>query len=271
MSDYHHLKVERLDGVVTCSMSNPPKHTLNRATLAELLRLVDELAADPSQRVFILTGGEEGYFFKYFELTELAGPEPAAPADETEPETLSVIHRLGLKIKALPQVTIAAINGIAGGGAVELSLSFDFRLMATGDPAFTYGSPQTTFGIVPCGGASVNYVRMLGPAVALDLLMHGDLMPPERALALGLVSRVYPKETFRKEVAAFAQNLASRAPLALQGVKRLVRAAPDLTYEEALLNEVQEFSKVIGTNDAKRALAAVIADDTNFAVPFHGN
>lgn len=264
MTEATHLKITSKDQILTCEMSNPGRHTLNRATLQEMAALVDRLSRDTSIRVFILTGGEEGYFFKHFELTELAEEKK-----ENIPQP-STIHTLCRAIQALPQITIAAINGVAGGGAVELSLAFDFRLMATGDPTYTFGSPQTTFGIVPCGGASAHYVRMLGPALAMDLLVHGELMPPERALALGLVSRVYPKESFRAEVASFARNITSRAPLAMQGIKRLVLANVDASFEEAQMNEVHEYNKVINTDDARRALAAVLADPNNCTVPFYG-
>ncbi len=265
---YEQLVLECQGPVLTCKLSNPPENTLTPKMEDELTDLLNRLRIDPGIRVLVVTGAAEGYFLKYFELSELdkvidesVGAELPYPGENCP---LTTHHEIGNMIETLPQVTIAAINGICGGGAVELSLCFDFRLMATGDPAFTYGSPQTTFGICPGGGAAVRYVRMLGTARALDLLLHGELMTPEVALAHGLVSRVYPKDEFRDRVREFAQNLAIRAPLGMQAVKRLVRRIPDLPLHHALRMEMIEFGRVAVTEDAQVALAAVMRDPEHF-------
>lgn len=269
---YKYLLLELQDHVLTCRLSNPPKHTLNMDMLEEIHTLLDELEHEANARVVIFTGAAEGIFLRWFELTEVAGVgEQARRASEAASEDdieLTRIQALGCRIEALPQVTIAAINGFAAGGACGLTLCFDFRLMMSGEPHYMFGSPQTTFGITTCGGQSVRYVRMLGTARALDLLLHGKLLSPEEALQVGLVSRVFPQETFYEEVAAFAGNLARRAPLALRGVKKLVRMAPDLTMQQGMVHEMVEYAKVVNSSDAKRAIAAIDAiedpDPTKF-------
>lgn len=262
MSAYKHLLIEKRDHILTCRLSNPPKHTLNVAMLHELNELLDNLERDLDTRVFVVTGAADGVFLRWFELSEIetiGAQASAAAAARGEPPPLTVIQQLGCRIERLPQVTIAAINGFAAGGACGLSLCFDFRLMMSGDDRYMFGCPQTTFGITPCGGQSVRYVRMLGTARALDLLLHGTLLSPQEALEIGLVSRVFPRETYFEDVENFAANLAARAPLALRGVKKLVRRAPDLDMEAALRHEMEEYAKVVGTQDAKTAIAAVEA------------
>jgi len=270
--DYKHLLLGFEDHVLTCRLSNPPKHTLNMAMLAEINDLLNTLEDDMDVRVVVFTGAADGIFLRWFELTEVADvgeqARRAAEAGPDEAVELTLIQALGCRIESLPQVTIAAINGFAAGGACGLTLCFDFRLMMSGEPHFLFGSPQTTFGITTCGGQSVRYVRMLGTARSLDLLLHGKLMPPEEAMAVGLVSRVYPKETYFEDVEAFAGNLARRAPLALRGVKKLVRTAPDLTMHQGMVHEMVEYAKVVNSSDAKRAIAAIDAmenpDPTKF-------
>jgi enoyl-CoA hydratase/carnithine racemase len=259
---YEHLLIEKRDHILTCRLSNPPKHTLNMAMLRELNELIDDLEQDFDTRVVVVTGAADGIFLRWFELSEIdrIGAQAAAAARANgEPPPLTAIQQLGCRIEKLHQVTIAAINGFAAGGACGLSLCFDFRLMMSGDDRYMFGSPQTTFGITTCGGQSVRYVRMLGTARALDLLLHGTLLSPQEALEVGLVSRVYPRETYYQEVDKFAANLAARAPLALRGVKKLVRLAPELDMEAALRHEMEEYAKVVGTQDAKTALSAVAA------------
>ncbi len=273
MSSYERIRYEQLllqqDGtILTCKLSNSPDHTLTPKMEEELIDLLRRLATDDGIRVFIVTGAAEGYFLKYFELSELGKViDESQHAEMPYPGEncpLTTHHELGNMVESLPQVTIAAINGICGGGAVELSLCFDFRLMATGDPSYTYGSPQTTFGIVPGGGAAVRYVRMLGTARALDLLLHGELMTPEKAHEIGLVNRIYPKEEFAQRVKEFSRNLAIRAPLGMQGVKRMVRRIPDLPLRHALRMEMVEFGRVAVTEDARMTIAAFERDPVGF-------
>jgi enoyl-CoA hydratase len=276
---YKHLVVEVADRILTCKLHNPPRHTLNHAMLVELEHLLDRLERDDEDiRVVIFTGGTDGIFLRWFELSEIqkVGDE-AEKSAESGGAQLTTAQALGVRIEQLPQVTIAAINGFAAGGACGLALCFDFRLLMSGDPKFMFGLPQTTFGITTCGGQSVRLVRMIGVSKSMDLLLHGTLLPPDEALRIGLVSRVYPRETYFSDVAAFAQNLARRAPLALKGQKKLVREAFDKSMHAGLLNEVVEYTKVVRTDDAKRALAAVNAiedpDPTTFgswSMDFYG-
>jgi enoyl-CoA hydratase/carnithine racemase len=262
VNSYKHLLIDTRERVLTCRLSNPPKHTLNVDMLHEINDLLDRLEHDDVTRVVVFTGAADGVFLRWFELAEIEqiGRQAAASAAQAGGEPpLTIIQALGCRIEQLSQVTIAAINGFAAGGACGLSLCFDFRLMMSGDERYLFGSPQTTFGITTCGGQSVRYVRMLGTARALDLLLHGELLPPHKALEFGLVSRVYPRETYYDDVEKFAANLAARAPLALRGIKKLVRSAPDLQLKQALRHEMTEYAKVIDTQDAKTALGAVAA------------
>lgn len=275
---YQHLIVEVDDRILTCRLHNPPRHTLNHAMLTELDEFLTRLERnDEDIRVVVFTGNTDGIFLRWFELSEIQKVGDEAYASTGGPGSLTIVQRLGLRIERLPQVTIAAINGFAAGAACGLSLCFDFRLLMSGDPRFMFGNPQTTFAITPCGGQSVRCVRMLGTAKATDLLLHGTLLPPEEALAVGLVHRVWPRESYHAEVEAFARRLAARAPLALKGAKRLIREAFDGTMEDALVREVEEYTKVIRSDDAKRALTAVDAiahpDPTTFdqwTMEFHG-
>jgi len=269
---YEHLKLDYQDYVLTVRLSNPPKHTLSMSMLNEINDLLETLEADSDARVVVFTGAAEGIFLRWFELTEVADigeqARKASEAPSPDEAELTLIQALGCRIEALPQVTIAAINGFAAGGACGLTLCFDFRLMMSGQPHYLFGSPQTTFGITTCGGQSVRYVRMLGTTRSLDLLLHGKLLPPEEALQVGLVSRVFPQESYYADVDAFAKNLAGRAPLALRGIKKLVRMAPDLSMHEGMIHEMVEYAKVVNSSDAKRAIAAIDAmenpDPTKF-------
>ena len=266
--EYRHLEVSRDGHVVTCQMSNPPLQTLNSRMLAELHDLLTQIEADPDVRVFVVTG-ENGVFLRWMDLNEMqayaegakdqtdGGPSQAEELLEIYraiPSSLSRIHELALRIQNLPAVTIAAINGVVGGGGCEFSLSFDFRLMMD-HPEGSFALPQTSFGLVPGGGGAWHCVRLLGRARALDVLLHGEFMSPATALELGLISRLYAPETFDADVAAFVANMAARAPLALRGVKALVNVGTSQGQLEFLARETVELGKVIHSEDVKGALA----------------
>jgi enoyl-CoA hydratase len=262
---FRHLEVARDGGVVTVAISNPPRHTLTAKGVEELGALVASLEADPSARVLVLTGGGEGVFIAHYEVGELASAAERQSAGPGEPsertQRLHPFHQICLRLERLPAVTIAALNGSAAGGGCELSLACDFRLMADGP--YRYGLPETGVGIIPGAGGTQRMARLLGTARALDLVLHGTLVTPAQALALGLVHRVYPAAEFRAEVARFAANLASRAPIALAAAKRAIRAgAEEPRLEDGLAIEQEEFGRTMRSKDAAGAMRAWLEGKT---------
>jgi enoyl-CoA hydratase len=260
MSVHRYLAVERHEGVVTCTMSNPPRHTLVAPEVAELAALVAALEADDAVRVVVFTGGGEDVFIAHYEVGELAvsaaqqtGRAATAGADGVE---LHAMHRLILSLERARFVTIAAINGNAAGGGLEFALGCDFRLAQDG--GHRLGLPETSVGIIPGAGGTQRYARLLGTARALDLVLHGETVSPARALELGLVHRVYDKPSFRAEVAAFAANLAARSPIALAAAKRAIHAGSELPLEAALALEQREFERCMRSEDAAVAMRSFL-------------
>ena len=258
--EYKHLEVKREGGVATCTLSNPPNHTLNSNGVQELGVLLDELEQDRALRVLILTGGGEGVFVAHYEVAELAASaeqqsqQPAGAPSEIDPGRLHAFHRVCLRLERLPAVTIAAINGNAAGGGCELTLACDFRLMADGP--FGYGLPETSVGIIPGAGGTQRFARLLGTARALDLILHGRILAPGEAHELGLIHRLFPPETFREQALEFARNVASRAPIALAAAKEAIRRGAQTTLEDGLAVEQECFARTMRSRDAAGAMRA---------------
>lgn len=258
--EYKHLSVERRGGVLTCTLSNPPNHTLNSSGVQELGVLLDELQQDRSLRVLILTGGGEGVFIAHYEVEELAASaeqqsqQPADSALELDRGRLHAFHRICLQLERLPAVTIAAINGNAAGGGCELSLACDFRLMADGP--FGYGLPETSVGIIPGAGGTQRFARLLGTARAIDLILHGRILGPAEAHELGLIHRLYAPETFRDQAFEFARNLAARSPIALAAAKEAIWRGAQTTLEDGLAIEQECFARTMRSRDAAGAMRA---------------
>ncbi len=264
-----HVKLHRDGPVCTLILSNPPRHTINARGSQDLFEHLVELSTDREVRVVVLTGGSDDIFVRHYEVGELADaserlvdrkpPQRPAPRNQNKQERRREGGLRGAmtQLESMDQITIAAINGMAHGGGLELALACDFRLARSGE--FTLGLPETGVGILPGGGGTQRLARIIGVARALDLILHGSTFSPENALAMGIVSRVLPNplDEYRQAVSEFARNLANRAPKALANSKRAIREGIEMSLSDGLRREAELFAELMATNDARRALRAV--------------
>lgn len=273
-----HVTTRRKGHVVELGLANPPRHTINARGSQELYEQLQILARDPSVRVVVLIGESDSIFVRHYEVGELAdsservierGPLPKPPSSNERPDRVEGGLRGAMRVlESMPQVTIAAINGMAHGGGLELALACDFRLAREGE--FTLGLPETGVGILPGGGGTQRLARMIGVARALDLILHGSVLDVGTAHELGIVSRIlpHPLEEFRSSVEEFAQKLALRAPIALAKAKQAIREGIELPLAEGLRREAELFGELMATKDAAQALRAVA--DGKQIPPFSG-
>ena len=260
---YRYLDVTRDVHIVTCTLSNPPHHTLTAGGVREIFRVLDDVEADTSVRALVFTGAGEGVFIAHYEVGELSDSaqrniEAGASADSSDASepALSEMHQLCLRLERVSAITIAAMNGKAAGGGFELSLACDFRLLADG--RYRVGLPETSIGIIPGAGGTQRYARLLGPARALDPTLPPHLLPPAAAPQLGLVHRLYPQDRFREEAQAFAADIASRAPIALAAAKQAIQQGSRLPLDESLLLEQRCFERTMRSKDAAGAMRAYL-------------
>lgn len=254
-----YLTVSQENHIVTCTMSNPPTHTMVAPEVEELHRFLDEIEGRKDVRVVVLTGANDDVFIKHYEVGELATSSEGqqgngADAPTTDAPRHHAMNRLCLRLEALDAITIAAVNGNAAGGGCELSLACDFRLLKQGD--YRYGLPETSVGIIPGAGGTQRFARLLGTAKALDLILHAHLMTPDEALDIGLAHRVFPATSYREDVATFAADLAGRSPIGLQMAKRSIQQGAALPMGDALFLEQEAFATCMRSKDAAIAMRA---------------
>jgi enoyl-CoA hydratase len=252
--ELRHLSIERDGGVVTCTLRNPPRNLMNAAMVRELDLVTRELEQDREARVLVLTGGVEGIFITHYDVGELVGV--ADRSHEGASGEVASIHVVLNRLERMPVVTVAAVNGIAMGGGCELALACDFRLLADG--AGRIGLPETSVGIIPGAGGTQRMARLLGTARALDLILHGTVLEPARALEVGLVHRVFPAAEFHARAHEFASGLARRAPIALAAAKEAIRRGADVNLDEGLAIEARAFARTLRSADARNAMRAYL-------------
>lgn len=231
---------------------NRPKalNALNSATLTELSQALDELLADSSIRVVILTGSGEKAFVAGADIAEMS---------QMNPMQARCFSQLGQgvmdQIEQLSQPVIAAVNGFALGGGTELAMACDFRLASENAK---FGQPEVTLGLLAGFGGTQRLPRLVGKGRASEILFTGDILDVQEAYRIGLVNRVYPLPELMNEALALADRIASRAPVAVQFTKRAIRIGQntDLLSGEAF--EAEVFGEVFSTQDQKEGCSAFL-------------
>lgn len=215
----------------------------------ELISAVDDADRDPDVRAIVLTGTGRA-FSVGLDLAEAAsrGDLSIGDADQARGEANDVA-----RVAAANKPTIAAINGFALGGGLELAMACDIRVAA--EDAHL-GLPEVTRGTLPGNGGTQRLPRLIGYAAAAEAVLTGTHIPAPEALRLGLVSRVVPRERLLPEAMAIAERIAANAPLAVRYAKEALRAAFELPLKAGLAYEGSLSLLLLGSEDRREGIAA---------------
>ncbi|MCB9831241.1 MAG: enoyl-CoA hydratase/isomerase family protein [Planctomycetes bacterium] len=254
MSELRNIQVEKRDGVFVVRIARPEVlNALSADTLAELRAAFEAFDADPTLGAALLTGGEGG-----------KRPAFAAGADIAEMARMSGLElrdhaRHGQRaldaIDRCSKPVIAAINGFALGGGLELAMACHIRYAAAGA---RMGQPEINLGIIPGFGGSQRLPRLIGKGRALEMLLGGDPVDAARALELGLVDRVLPDAELFDAAFALAAKLAGKAPVARRLILDAVVRGLDVNLDDGLRLEADLFGVVGATEDVKEGLTAFL-------------
>ena len=263
VKEYENLKVEDNGHVVICNLTNPPTHTFTSKSLMEVHDFLDQMEKKKDLRVLAFTGGGEDVFIKHYEVGELAesaekniSEAKEVSSEYSPPKELHHFHKMLLRLRDIEAIVIAGINGNTAGGGCEFALGCDLRIMSEGP--YAIGLPETSVGILPGGGGTQRLARLIGSSRALDLILHARLLSPQEAFEFGLINKLVPHERFREELMAYCLDLASRAPIALRQVKKIIHRGLDKTLEEGLLMEQEAFDVTMRSNDAAKAMRSML-------------
>lgn len=241
------VSVQRNEQIAVVTLDRPPLNAIDAELVTELAAATAELAADDVTRAVVLRSAVEGVFMAGADLVEF---ERIA----SEAERAELVQEVFTAFAELPQPTVAAINGHALGGGLELALTCDFRFLARAEGALL-GLPEVRLGLLPGAGGTQRLTRLVGPGRATELIMKGLQLSPQEAAEEGIVHFLVGPEELEERARDYAVRLARQAPVALRGIKRAIRAAGT---PEGFAVEREAFREVLASEDAERGVNAFL-------------
>jgi 2-(1,2-epoxy-1,2-dihydrophenyl)acetyl-CoA isomerase len=212
------LLVDIQDGIAVLTLNRPEKlNAFTGAMLQGLIDALDECDSRADVRVAILTGAGRG-FCSGGDVSGMGGAADNRP-HVTKKRIWEQIQAFPKRAARFEKPLIAAVNGVATGGGMDLALACDIRVAGA---SARFAETYAKIGLLPGGGGAWFLPRQVGTARALELLWTADFLDAEQALAIGLVNHVYPDEVLMAETLKLAQRVAAMPPLSVQLIKRAV-------------------------------------------------
>lgn len=248
---YQTLQYRENNATATIKLARPQKkNSLNAEMRQEIERLLRDLARNAAIRAVIITGDDE-IFCAGADISEMDGTADAEAAYQHAREFQILFDQ----VDSLPQPVIAAVSGYALGGGCELALAADFRIASE---SARFGLPEIKIGAFPGGGGTQRLTRLIGVAKAKELILTGDPITAQEALAVGLVMKVAPKEKYLAEATRLADKLAALPRLALQASKMLINRGRDLDLATGLEFEARTFASIAHSHDLAEGTKAFL-------------
>lgn len=249
--EYKNLLWEAEEGVLLLTINRPEKlNALNKATIAELSQAFEAADQDSSIRVIVLTGAGNKSFVAGADISEFADfnvEQGRALAADGQASLFDKVEQLGTPV-------IAAVNGFALGGGLELAMSCHVRLAS--DNA-KLGLPETSLGVIPGYGGTQRLTALVGKGRALELIMTAGMMGAEQAAATGLVNAVYPQEELLDAARKMAGKIMKNSPNAIREAIGAVNAH-GAHGVDGFQAEIDAFGRCFGTSEFKEGTSAFL-------------
>lgn len=248
---FQNVRIER-DGAIAVLTVDRPKalNAMDQATLRELRAAAEALDAEPGIGVIVVTGAGEKAFVAGADIGEMLSMAPAQ-AEAHARHGQSVVGAFERARKPV----IAAINGYALGGGLELALACDIRIASENAQM---GLPEVSLAVIPGFGGTQRLARIVGEGRAKELVMTGRRVKAEEALAMGLVNKVVPQAQLIEAAKQVARDILANGPVAVRLAKEVVHRGLSTTLDDGLLLEEKAFGLVFATRDQKEGMRAFL-------------
>ncbi|MGQ7787508.1 enoyl-CoA hydratase/isomerase family protein [Nesterenkonia sp. PF2B19] len=261
MTTYAHESTRRVgslildvdDGIGTITVDRPEvRNALDSRVLQQLADAVEELRWDDAVRVIVFTGAGEKAFVAGADINELARRTP-------EDGLRATMQRFYTAVEAVEKPTIAAVNGYAFGGGLELALACDIRIAST---AARFALPETGLGIIPAAGGTQRLARLIGAGRATEMILTGRRLDADEALQAGLVTAVVEPDGLLEEARRTAAQIMARGPLAVQLATTIIRHGLNADAATGMLLERLAQSVLYSTGERAEGTGAFLEKRT---------
>ena len=248
---YETIKYDVSEQILTITLNRPEK--LNAFTgqmQQELIAAFDAADKDDDIRAIIVTGAGERSFVAGADISAMSVMDPLEAKRFSE-----IGHAAMALLDRSPVPTIAAVNGYALGGGCEVAIACDIRVAAANA---TFGFPEVGLGILPGMGGTQRLPRLIGPALAKELIFTGRRIGAEEAREIGLVNRVVPEGEALNAARELAGEIAANGPLAVRYAKAAANRSTDVDLVSGLEYEADQFALLFATEDAREGMGAFV-------------
>jgi enoyl-CoA hydratase len=248
MKEYQNILAE-IKGKVGVVTLNRPKsyNALNYPLLSELMDALSEFDDDNNIGSMLITGNEKT-FAAGADITHMVDASP----DEMKKNPFIPAFDL---IRGIRKPVIAAVSGYCLGGGIELAMSCDLIIASE---SAVFGQPEINLGIIPGAGGTQRLTRAVGKVVAMEMILNNRTLSAEEALSFNLINRVYPVEDYLTQAITLAQEIAERAPLAIQSAKEMVNHSFEVFLTKGLKDERETFFNLFSSQDQKEGMKAFL-------------
>ncbi len=250
------IQTEIIDGIARITLDNPPLNVVTLELTSQMNSLLDELAEDSAVRVLVLTGAGERAFCVGSDINEFArfvGPEGAVLEGKLFAE-----NAMFSKLDKFPKPTIAALNGHAMGGGLELAVCCD--LLVAVETA-RLALPEVNLGVIPGSGGTIRTTRRIGEGRTKEMVLLGEAIGAQTALEWGLINRIVPPGEAMTVALNLAAKLAALPNVALQSAKAAIDLSFDMAEPAAIEQTFPLSEKVFQSNDAAEGARAFLAKE----------
>lgn len=222
-------------------------NALNNQLMRELMDALADFDKDEAVGAMVITGNEKAF---------AAGADIKEMADQSIQQIMDRDHVAVFgRIRTIQKPVIAAVSGWALGGGCEVALSCD---MIVASESARFGQPEITIGVIPGAGGTQRLTRAVGKAIAMEMILNNRTLTAQEAYQLGMVNHVVPVAGYLDEALKLAEEIASRAPVAVRVAKKMINQTFERTLSDGLAEEKQQFYNLFATEDQKEGMQAFI-------------
>lgn len=249
--DFQHVLVEKKGRIGILTINRPEKlNALNTQVTREIASAFETLESDAEVRVIIITGAGDKAF--------IAGADIGEMKEMTPLQALKFALQGQKTLEALEnsdKIVIAAVNGYALGGGLELCMACDLRIASE---TAKVGQPEIKIGVIPGWAGTQRLTRLIGKTKAKELVLTGEMIPAQEAERIGLLNKVVPPETLTEEVMKTAEALSALGSFSLSAAKHAIDRGSEIDFEKAQQMERQYFALCFASPDQKEGMTAFL-------------